>query len=148
MHCSVVSHQPQLAAKRLAQLVNGRALPFQARGLEGAWLCSLDDDDGQLIEFIPPNFRLIAGAHGASFEPIEQIILNNLTHIQIRTSVSYDEMMQYIVAEGLHFHCRPAHGGPLLEVWLEEQLMVELVSDEISRRSLNWHDVSSKHNLA
>ena len=49
----------------------------------------------------------------------------------LETAQSLDHLKAVAESHGLHHRFRPRLGGPLYEVWLENQILVEFVSDEI-----------------
>ncbi len=55
----------------------------------------------------------------------------NSTHFQIEVKTSLQDIKAVADRFGLTHKFRPSRGGPLYDVWFEEQLLIEFVSDEI-----------------
>lgn len=49
----------------------------------------------------------------------------------LETEQSLDHLKAVAEVHGLHHRFRPRLGGPLYEIWIESQVLVEFVSDEI-----------------
>jgi len=84
-----------------------------------------------LIEFIPNNYLLCPGKYAAEYRPFEAIQNFNSTHFQLETEQSLDHLKAVADKHELHHRFRPRLGGPLYEIWIESQILVEFVSDEI-----------------
>ncbi len=134
-HVSITANDPERAARILAAMTAGEPRPFRARGLsEGAWVCLWDAARNRLIEFIPCGTTIIPGSDSASFTKTDlPVSYYNACHVQLSVDVSLAHI-QYIASQhGCRHYFRPASGGPLYEVWLEEQILIEFVSDEITQ---------------
>ena len=130
-HLSITAQNPERAAKILAKLTDGLAYPFPSRTMEGAWVCAWDKQAGELIEFIPNNYLLCPGKHAAEYTLREEAQNFNSTHFMLETEQSLDHLKSVAEEYELHHRFRPRLGGPLYEVWIEAQILVEFVSDEI-----------------
>lgn len=130
-HLSLSSEQPELAAKRLAEATGGEAIEFPSSTMTGAWMCVWDMAQNELIEFIPNNYALQWGEHSATY--VQQP--NALTYSNAHCLLEYSGKLQTIVdvAEkyGLKHRFRERFGGPLYELWLEDNLLIEFISKEI-----------------
>ena len=125
LHLSVAAADPRRAAELLAELSGGTVEPFTAPGLTGAFVCLWPN--GQLVEFVPRGVHLRPGGRfsvGASPGP-------NSTHFQLRVPQTTLAQVQTLArTSGCELRFRgPSRGGPLQELWLEPELMVELVLD-------------------
>lgn len=130
-HLSITASDPERAARILGELTDGSVYPFTSKTMEGAWVCAWDRRSGEMIEFIPNNYLLCPGKHAAEFRPVEEVQNFNSTHFLLETAQSLDHLKAVAESHGLHHRFRPRLGGPLYEVWLESQILVEFVSDEI-----------------
>ena len=124
-HLSVSVNDPEKAAKSLAEMTSGKAQPFISKNMPGAWVCIWDEKTNHLVEFLPNEYLMYATDYGADFRKFEFKQNFNSTHFQIEVDTPLKDKFN------LHHKFRPSRGGPLYDVWIEEQLLVEFVSDEI-----------------
>jgi hypothetical protein len=117
--------------KILAELTDGLVYPFPSKTMEGAWVCAWNKQAGELIEFIPNNYLLCPGKYVAEYMPHEVQQNFNSTHFMLETEQSLDHLKSVAENHELYHRFRPRLGGPLYEVWIESQILVEFVSDEI-----------------
>jgi hypothetical protein len=126
-HGSVYARQPQRAAEALAQLSDGLARPFGP--CEGAWVCFLgaadEDWDGPFIELYPHTAVLVAGDGGARFAKSTRAPQGAGTHFNITVQKTRGELEAACEKSGLACAWRQWQG--LLEVWLEDELLIECV---------------------
>ncbi|MGF1686575.1 hypothetical protein L4C36_07745 [Photobacterium japonica] len=130
-HLSLSAKQPQRCATILAALTGGEAKPFPSPTMENAWLCVWDEANNALIEFIPHDYALCYGEHGAVYERQAYPVAFNAAHVMLEANKSIDELAGLADTYGLVHRFRPRFGGPLYEVWLEASLLVEFCSPEI-----------------
>jgi len=52
-------------------------------------------------------------------------------HFMLETVQSLDHLKAVADKHELHHRFRPRLGGPLYEIWIESQILVEFVSEEI-----------------
>lgn len=130
-HLSITAENPKRAAKTLAELSDGLTYPFPSKTMEGAWVCAWDKQAGELIEFIPNSYLLCPGKYAAEYTSREEAQNFNSTHFQLETEQSLDHLKAVAEKYELHHRFRPRLGGPLYEIWIESQILVEFVSDEI-----------------
>ena len=130
-HLSVSVNKPETAAKALAEMTAGKAEPFMSRNMPGAWLCVWEEATNHLVEFLPNDYVMHATEYGADFRKHESKQNFNSTHFQLEVQIPVSEIK--VVAEKYNFphKFRPSRGGPLYDVWFEDQFLVEFVSDEI-----------------
>lgn len=130
-HLSATVNRPEQTATALALMTNGSAQPFQAKNLEGAWVCVWNAQKNELIEFLPPGYVMQLTESGFSFQKIEGLSVPNSVHIQLETALPLRHIQKIADQFSCPHHFRPQSGGPLYEVWLESQFLVEFVSPEI-----------------
>lgn len=130
-HVSLYADQPQAAASNLAQLLDGRALPFPPHS--GAWVCFLTFDQSswqdQFVEFYPRDTRLsrLDGGTRPQFTPVEGG--------QATGAGSHLNLVVAMTAQQIEKACTALdkpHGWRwmgLMDVWLEDNLMIELVPE-------------------
>ncbi len=130
-HLSVSVSKPEVAAKALAEMTSGKAEPFISRNMPGAWLCVWDEKTNHLVEFLPNDYVMHATEYGADFKKNESKQNFNSTHFQLEVQVPVSKIKVIADKYGFSHKFRPSRGGPLYDVWFEDQFLVEFVSDEI-----------------
>lgn len=134
-HLSVTARNPEKAAKALAEMTGGQAQPFISKNMPGAWVCIWDISKNHLIEFLPDGFLMHATDYGADFKKMDSNVNYKSTHFQLEVDAAVNEIK--LVADKYNFRhaFRANRGGPLYDVWFEDQLLVEFTSDEIRKLS-------------
>lgn len=130
-HLSVSVENPEQAAKALAEMTDGNAQPFSSRNMSGAWVCMWDEKTNHLIEFLPNDYLMHSTGYGADFKKLEFRQNFNSTHFQLEVLTPLEDLQRIADRFGLKHKFRPNRGGPLYDIWFEDQLLVEFVSDEI-----------------
>ena len=130
-HLSVVVNTPEKTAQILADILGSSIKPFLSKTMKGAWICSLDAED-TLIEFLPKGYALYPTPLGANFKPVKVAdTFYNATHVQLEVNIPLEHIQKIAESYKCHHYFRPKFGGPLYEVWLEEEFLVEFSSHEI-----------------
>ncbi|MGR5354099.1 hypothetical protein ACPV40_19090 [Vibrio alfacsensis] len=132
-HLSINSLQPKRSSEILAELTNGEAKTFPSKTMNGAWMCVWSESDNELIEFIPAEYKLTFGALTATYEEQGGKQNFNASHFMLEANKTVDELVAIAEKYQLVHRFRKHFGGPLYEVWLEDGLLVEFCSDEISK---------------
>lgn len=130
-HLSVSVNNPERAAKILAEITSGEAQSFTSRSMTGAWVCMWDEKSNHLIEFLPKNYLMFNADFGADFKLMTESQNFNSTHFLLETDVALDKIKTVAEKHDCKHQFRARFGGPLYDVWFEEQFLVEFVSDEI-----------------
>lgn len=130
-HLSVVVKNPERAAKVVAELANGKAEQFFSKYMQGAWVCMWGGDTDELIEFLPEGYLMYPTDLGANFKAASEKHGYNSTHFQLEVDIPVESLKAVASKHNCHHYFRPRFGGPLYEVWIEDQFLVEFVSDEI-----------------
>src|SRR3954452_12932656 len=60
-HVSISAHDPKHVAGVLAELLNGRSLPFPGRPAGDSWMAVTGDQNGSMIEVYPDTLTLQPG---------------------------------------------------------------------------------------
>ncbi len=133
-HLSIAVDSPARAAQILADLTGGTAQPFKTRTTMRAWVCLWNAEKHELIELLPRDWVMYPTSEGASFKEINASNSYNATHIQLETFTPLHQIQAIADKHGCQHYPRvnPRFGGPLYEVWIEEDFLIEFVSDEIS----------------
>lgn len=130
-HLSVSVNSPEKVAKALAEMTSGKAESFISKNMSGAWVCLWDEKTNHLIEFLPNDYLMHPTEYGADFKKLESKQNFNSTHFQLEVKTPLSDIKAIADKYGLSHKFRPYRGGPLYDVWFEDQLLVEFVSDEI-----------------
>ena len=134
-HLSVTARNPEKAAKALAEMTGGQAQPFISKNMPGAWVCIWDTSKNHLIEFLPDGFLMQATDYGADFKKMDSNVNYKSTHFQLEVDATVNEIKLVADKNSFRHAFRANRGGPLYDVWFEDQLLVEFTSDEIRKLS-------------
>ncbi|BAW97889.1 hypothetical protein NIES970_28520 (plasmid) [[Synechococcus] sp. NIES-970] len=136
-HLSLAAHQPARVAKVLAELMHGQFFEFPIH--PGAYIAIANDAHGTAIEIFPADVVLIPGdeAVDASKQVGDR---SNFTHVHAALSVpiSLSTIQEIAAREG--WICRFCDRGPfaVIEFWLENTVLLELLTSDMSDRYLNF----------
>jgi hypothetical protein len=127
MHASLYAASPKRAAEKLAALVDGHAAAFHP--VAGGYVCFLnreDDWEGAIVELYPRHVT-IAHDHGrVAFRKLARPAHGAGGHVNIAVPIARKELEKRCDELGLVHSWRDWQS--LLEVWLEDDLLVEIVS--------------------
>jgi len=123
-HLSTYARDPERAAAHLAALVGGSTRPFGS--LAGGWICFLNAPsiDAEFIEFYPRAATLVNVGGHPKFADLADGARGSGTHVNLSVPRPRAELEAICAARGLK--CATGRAN-LLDVWLEEDLLVELV---------------------
>lgn len=138
-HVSIEADRPQHVAAVLAELWNGKALPFPPVGV-GSWVAFAGDDRSTLIEVYPRGTELheAPGAADAIGVMAPQRRYT-ATHMAIATPLEVEDVLA--VAEREDWPCKVCtRGGKfrVIELWVEGGQLVELLTAEMQREYLSF----------
>jgi hypothetical protein len=126
-HGSTHARDPEAAARHLAALVGGVAAPFHP--CEGAWVAFFgpkEDWEGPLVELYPATMVLARLGGRADFVPRQgDAPFPHGTHFNVSVPRSRAELEAVCAERGLA--CSWRGWANLLEVWVEDDLLFELV---------------------
>jgi len=135
-HLSIAARDPKHAAGVLAELMGGTAVPFPPN--PGSFFALQLDEHGSGVEVYPAGTTLEPGGDvGGSFVKTEPRGYGS-THFAL--SVTTDAATVKAVAERAGWHCYDCNRGPfhVIEVWVENQTMVEVLPPEYAREYLDF----------
>lgn len=136
-HLSIAARDPQHVAGVLAELMGGKAVPFPPN--PGSFFSLQLDEHGSGVEVYPAGTELQPGgsdgggfvkkAEGRGFGP---------THFAL--SVATDAATVKSIAKREGWNCFDCNRGPfhVIEVWVENNLMVEILPPEYAREYLDF----------
>jgi hypothetical protein len=139
-HLSVAVGDPMHVSNVMAEILQGQSVPFL--GHPGSYVTMAFDAHGTMIEFLPLGTALVPGA--AANDAAQR--LSNLVepqahtanHIAISVPVSIDRLQAIAAREGWRLvHCQNDHFD-VIEFWIENRLLIELLPPEIVNKYLTF----------
>lgn len=135
-HLSVEADEPKLVAEALAEIMGGEAFPFPPVGV-GSWVALAGDDRGTMIEIYARGTELYqseGGAIGVEKSPRR----HSATHFAMATPLGSDAIFALAERRGWTAkYCRRADRFGLIEMWIEDCLMIEVLTTEMQREYLD-----------
>ena len=136
-HVSIPAHEPQRAAEVLAELMNGKCVPFSP--LAGAFMALSGDAHGSMIEVYPERATLEIPQDG------EQVVFGEHMpprawpfHVLLSVPRSREEIEEIGARAGWRTKLF-GRGIPgqkpffhVIELWIENRLMIEVASPEMA----------------
>ncbi|MDF5710862.1 MAG: hypothetical protein PUP90_25110 [Nostoc sp. S4] len=136
-HISIPANNPRHVAEVLAKLLGGKTAPFRPN--PGSYVALALDEQGTLIEVYPLGTELIPGngEQQVQFRENNNLSEFNAVHAAISVPVSEKEIKEIAANEGWRvLHCSRGQ-FEVIEFWIENHLMIELLSPEIVSQYLN-----------
>jgi catechol 2,3-dioxygenase-like lactoylglutathione lyase family enzyme len=134
-HLSIAARDPEAAAAVLAELMGGRSVPFPPN--PGSFFALQLDEHGSGVEVYPAGTELRPGGEeGGSFVKSPKARGYGATHFAL--SVATDRASVEAIARRAGWHCVTCNRGPfhVIEVWVENDTMVEVLPPEFAREYL------------
>ncbi len=134
-HLSIAAHDPKRVAGVLAELMGGAAVPFPPN--PGSFFALQLDEHGSGVEVYPAGTELHpGGAEGGGFVRQPQGRGFGPTHFALSVATQADAVEAIARREG--WQCHRCSRGPfhVIEVWVENELMVEILPPEFAREYL------------
>jgi hypothetical protein len=134
-HLSIAAHDPKHAAEVLAELMGGIAVPFPPN--PGSFFALQLDEHGSGVEVYPAGTHLEpGGATGAGFVKEAVPERYRATHFALSVKTDADAVEAIACREG--WQCFRCNRGPfhVIEVWVENEAMVEILPPEYAREYL------------
>ncbi|HZU91106.1 MAG TPA: hypothetical protein VE993_17775 [Stellaceae bacterium] len=135
-HLSIAARDPQHVAQVLAELMGGAAVPFPPN--PGSFFALQLDEHGSGVEVYPAGTELRpGGSDGGSFvkQPGRERGYGP-THFALSVATDADTVEAIARREG--WQCFRCNRGPfhVIEVWVENESMVEILPPEFAREYL------------
>ncbi|NCJ04933.1 hypothetical protein GS597_00030 [Synechococcales cyanobacterium C] len=138
-HISFAVNDPLHAAEVVAELWQGRAIPFPHH--LGSYIALSLDQYGTAIEFMPKGTVLKPGA--STEEPVQFSEFNlgmagyTATHVNIAVPISETKIYEIANREGWRaVRCQRAEFFKLIEFWLENEILLELLPPNLIKQYL------------
>lgn len=153
-HISIAVNEPERVANFLAEIWDGIVYPFPPA--PNSFFVLANDGKGTAVEITPAGTVLIPGeglpdeddleasteAYEAQFVRSELVPRYVATHLNISTEKSIEEIRSLAKREGWRVLVCNRGGGlfQLVEVWLEDTFMLEVMTPEQTRRYVEITD--------
>ena len=131
-HASMAAQDPERAAKVIAELWGGEALPFLPTR-NGSWMALAGDDRNTAMEIYPYG-TVLSSESPTSVAPAPVKTQTELTssHFAIGTKLTAEEVMAIGEREGwctrkLHRHLN----FDVVELWVENHVLLEVLTEEM-----------------
>ena len=134
-HLSIAARDPKRVADVLAELMGGKAVRFPPN--PGSFFALQLDDHGSGVEVYPAGTELHpGGSDGGGFVKKPEPRGYGATHFALSVATNADEVTAIAEREG--WQCFTCSRGPfhVIEVWLENETMVEILPPEFAREYL------------
>ncbi|MEB3177972.1 MAG: hypothetical protein VKL59_02860 [Nostocaceae cyanobacterium] len=137
-HISIPAIEPQHVAEILAKLWNGKAAPFPNHS--GSFIAIAGDEHGTIIEVYPLGTELVPGT-GEEEVKFHQSILPqpfNAIHAALSVPLNQAQIEEIAAQEGWRMVL--CNRGPfeIIEFWLENRLLIELLTPELLPQYLGF----------
>jgi hypothetical protein len=134
-HISIAVHHPLHVSQVLAEILQGKSFPFP--GHPGSYVTLALDSEGTMIELHPHGTALFPGSatddDAVQLQPYPAATPYSANHTAISVPVSIDRIQEIADREGWRMVL--CHRGDdyfdVIEFWLENQLLIELLPPEI-----------------
>ncbi|MBC1241737.1 hypothetical protein [Nostoc sp. 2RC] len=137
-HISIAANNPRHVAEVLAKILGGKVAPFPSH--PGSYVAIAMDEKGTLIEVYPLGTELIPGdgEQQVQFRKNQNYSPFDAVHAAVSVSISEKEIEEIAAEEGWRvLHCNRGQ-FEVIEFWIENRLMIELLTPEIAPQYLNF----------
>jgi hypothetical protein len=134
-HASFPAREPERAARVLAELWKGRALPFPV--FPNSFIAVKGDDKGSAVEFYPAGQVLVPGPDGAEVQ-VRRPAEPSEAHLAIGVDLSEAEVLAIGQREG--WRTETHNRGPfhVIELWIDNLYMLEILPPEFQAEYLGF----------
>jgi len=136
-HLSIAASDPKHVSAVLAEMMGGTAVPFPPN--PGSFFALQLDDHGSGVEVYPADTVLQPnGDVGGTFARRDGIGGYGSTHFALSVATDAATVKKIAAREG--WNCFDCNRGPfhVIEVWVENHLMVEILPPEYAREYLDF----------
>ena len=152
-HFSIPARDPQRTAELFGRLIDGAVMPFPV--VEGAWVAIARDGSGVGVEVVPAAtaHHMGQGEAGAAkpgpfvmpwetqIRPDGDPDAGSGFHVAITSALSAEEIIALAHAENWRaVHCERGGVFDLVEVWVDNRNLVEVMPPEGMRRYLAFYN--------
>ncbi|MBW4432709.1 MAG: hypothetical protein KME28_13490 [Pelatocladus maniniholoensis HA4357-MV3] len=137
-HISVSAKNPQLVAQTLAKVLKGQAAPFPPH--PGSYIVFPGDEHGTAVEVYPLGSEIVPGTapdEQCMFVHNDNPSMFTATHAAISVPVTQEEIEQVGMSAGWRVvRCNRDSLFDVMEFWVENRLMIELLTPEMASQYL------------
>jgi len=136
-HVSFTAKNPQRVAQALALLINGKVSRFGP--WEGGYIAWAADEAGTAIEVYPHGTEIIPGPDTSQAQFRKNLFASQNTPVHTAISVTRSEEEVYRIArqEGWRAMRHNRGGFDVIEMWIENTVMVEVLTPAMLRQYLS-----------
>lgn len=137
-HISIPANNPIRVAEALAKIWGGQAIPFPIH--PGSYMALSGDEYGTMIEVYPLGTELIPGQdkQQVDFRKNPHPSEFNAVHAAISVSASQSEIEDVAANEGWRVLRCNRGNFEVMEFWIENHLMLELLTPEMASQYLSF----------
>ncbi|AFZ24639.1 hypothetical protein Cylst_2420 [Cylindrospermum stagnale PCC 7417] len=136
-HLSISAQKPQHVAEVLAEVLNGKAFPFFPH--PGSYMALSLDEHGTGIEVYPLKTQIVPGEGNEQSKFVEATTSPTFTatHAAISVTNTQEKIEEIGNREGWKvLRCHRNSSFDVIEFWLENRLMIELLTPEMANQYL------------
>jgi hypothetical protein len=137
-HISIAAIAPLHVAEVLSEFWNGKVAPFPSH--PGSYIVLALDEHGTMIEVYPMGTEMTPGQGQSEVEFVNNAFASpfTATHAALSVPVSQEEIERIAAREG--WRAVRCDRGPfeVIEVWIENQLLLELLPPAIASKYLDF----------
>lgn len=141
-HTSIAAYDPERVARVVAELWGAEVFPF-APSRKGSWMVVAGDERGTLLEVYPHGHLLFADREKHANDPLrEDLPQASATHVAIGTVLQEEQVFGIGAREGWTVRKLSRGGGfDVIELWLEDAIMLEIITEEMKARYLESNTI-------
>ncbi len=147
-HASIPAENPRRVAQVLAELWGSRSLPFP--GLDGAFWTGPGDTNGTMIDVYPSTTQLVPGhgEDGVDFRDGAKTVFS-AWHLLVSVTIPTSRILEIAAREGWRSARVERQGGAfeLVELWIENRVLIELVTPEGRAAYVRYMDPANPDGL-
>lgn len=143
-HISIAVNNPLHVSHVLAELLQGQATPFPSH--PGSYVALALDTQGTMIEIHPLGTALIPGGGATAVQHQQNSDVSGYTaiHAAISVPVSEEQIQEIAAREGWRIvRCHRGDYFDVIEFWVENQLLVELLPPALVTQYLSFMEPRS-----
>ncbi len=135
-HISIAVENPFRVAKVLGELTGGQFFEFPVT--PGAYMVILNDAYGSALEILPKASVWMTGEAGAEIHTAELIPRFGAVHAALSVPVSRTTIETIAAREGWHVQWGDRGPFQVIELWIENCFMLELLTSEMTKAYLEF----------
>jgi hypothetical protein len=138
-HISISANDPLRVARVLAELFQGELVPFPSHA--DSYVAVAFDPHGTIVEVHPHGTELVPGTENKGVQHVHNLNYSShtATHAAISVPVSEAQIREIAAREGWRMGVfRRSDFFNVIEFWLENQLLLELLPPELAAQYLDF----------